>query len=134
MPTHRSLLLASLVLLCPTLLAAQTTGSLVGRAADESGGVLTGVTVEATSSALQGSRVVVTDRSGKYRLTLLPPGVYSVVFTLPGFAAESRSGLTVSLGNEATLDAVLRPAATASVLVTGEAPVVDRARRASEPI
>jgi hypothetical protein len=106
-------------------LTGQTTGSLVGRAADESGGVLPGVTVEAKSPALQGARVVVTDRGGRYRLTLLPPGLYTVGFTLPGFALETKSAITVGLGNESTLDVVLRPAATASVVVTGEAPVVD---------
>jgi outer membrane receptor for ferrienterochelin and colicin len=117
-----ALLLGSLV---ASTLTAQTTGALVGRAADESGGVLPGVNVEAKSPALQGSRVVATDGSGRYRLTLLPPGVYTVVFALPGFASETRAGVTVSLGNDTTLDAVLRPAATAEVVVTGEAPVVD---------
>ncbi len=117
--------LASALLLASSLLTAQTTGSLVGRAADESGGVLPGVTVEAKSPALQGARVAVTDGAGRYRLTLLPPGTYSVVFTLSGFATESMGGVVVGLGKEATLDAVLRPAAREQVLVTGEAPVID---------
>ena len=64
---------------------AQTSGSLTGRAADESGGVLPGVTVEARSLSLQGSRAATTDSSGRYRITLLPPGQYAVVFTLRGF-------------------------------------------------
>src|SRR6202162_4297407 len=104
---------------------AQTTGSLVGRAADESGGVLPGVTVEAKSPSLQGTRVVLTDGAGRYRIMLLPPGQYAVVFTLPAFQRESKPGVTVSLGNETTLDAVLRPSVHAEVLLTGEAPVVD---------
>src|SRR6202171_1779697 len=121
----RPVLLSLLFASCAPLLTGQTTGSLVGRAADGSGGVLPGVTVEAKSPALQGARVVVTDGGGRYRLTLLPPGLYTVGFTLPGFALETKSAITVGLGNESTLDVVLRPAATASVVVTGEAPVVD---------
>ena len=121
----RPVLLSLLFASGAPLLIGQTTGSLVGRAADESGGVLPGVTVEAKSPALQGARVAVTDGGGRYRLTLLPPGLYTVAFTLPGFALETKPGVAVGLGNESTLDVVLRPAATASVVVTGEAPVVD---------
>jgi hypothetical protein len=125
MNTARSTALAGLTLIFSAAVFAQTTGSLVGRAADESGGVLPGVTVEARSPSLQGARAVVTDGSGRYRITLLPPGQYAVVFTLAGFQPETKSGVTVSLGNETTLDSVLHPSATAQVLVTGEAPVVD---------
>jgi hypothetical protein len=38
-------------------LAAQTTGSISGHVADSSGGMVPGVTVEATSPALQGCRL-----------------------------------------------------------------------------
>ena len=56
---------------------AQVTGSVVGRVTDESGGVLPGVTVTATSPALQVPQVVdVTDEQGDYRLTPLPIGTY----------------------------------------------------------
>ncbi len=55
--------------------AAQTTGGIVGRVTDEGGGSLPGVTVEAASPALQGTRTAVTDRTGAYRLTLLPPAI-----------------------------------------------------------
>ena len=57
---------------------------------DEQGGVLPGVTVEARSPALQGSRDRGDRWTGAYRLTLLPPGAYAVNFTLQGFATESR--------------------------------------------
>ena len=127
MSTARPLVMACLILAVASAALAQTTGSLAGRAADESGGVLPGVNVEAKSPSLQGTRVVVTDGSGRYRITLLPPGQYTVVFTLAGFQQESKTGITVSLGNESRIDAVLRPSATAEVLVTGEAPVVDTA-------
>ena len=125
MSAWRSITVACLILVASATVFAQTSGSLAGRAVDESGGVLPGVAVEAKSPSLQGSRVVVTDGAGRYRLTLLPPGLYSVVFTLAGFQPESKPSVTVGLGNETTLDAVLRPSATAAVVVTGEAPVVD---------
>jgi hypothetical protein len=105
--------------------AAQTTGGIVGRVADEQGGTLPGVTLEARSPALQGTRIAVTDGSGRYRLTLLPPGTYSLDVTLSGFSPESHRGVEVNLDKETTVNAVLHPAVAESITVTGEVPVVD---------
>ena len=80
------------LILMATSAAAQTTGSIAGRVADSSGASLPGVTVEAKSPALQGSRVTVTDGRGEFRLALLPPGLYSVAYKLEGFAPETRRG------------------------------------------
>ncbi|HYN21443.1 MAG TPA: TonB-dependent receptor [Thermoanaerobaculia bacterium] len=117
------------LLLCFFLLAAgaafsQTTGSIQGRATDAEGGVLPGVTVEARSPALQGARTAVTDETGHYRLTLLPPGTYTVNFTLEGFGTESRE-LPVSLDQDSTLNVELTPALSEEITVTSEVPVVD---------
>jgi hypothetical protein len=104
---------------------AQTTGRIMGSVSDEQQGVLPGVTVEARGPALQGSRATSTDQSGVYRLTLLPPGQYEVTFTLQGFATETRTGVTVGLARDTTLDAVMRPALKESLVVSGEVPLVD---------
>ena len=49
--------------------AAQGTGSIIGQVTDQSGAVLPGVTVTATSPALQVPQVVeVTNEQGEYRL------------------------------------------------------------------
>ena len=104
--------------------SAQTTGGILGRVTDADGGVLPGVTVEARSPNLQGSRVAVTDESGQYRLTILPPGSYEVSFTLAGFGIESRE-LTVSLDKDFTLNIELTPSVAEEITVTSEVPVVD---------
>ncbi|HEX4964312.1 MAG TPA: TonB-dependent receptor [Thermoanaerobaculia bacterium] len=106
-------------------LAAQTTGGIVGRVTDEAGGVLPGVTVEAKSPALQGLRTAVTDNTGSYRLTLLPPGDYVIVFTGQGFASETKQGVSVGLDKDATLNVSLRAAVAESITVTSDVPVVD---------
>ncbi|HEX3554788.1 MAG TPA: TonB-dependent receptor, partial [Thermoanaerobaculia bacterium] len=103
----------------------QTTGSIVGRATDESGAVLPGVLVEASGPALQGARSTTTDGKGAYRLNLLPPGQYTVTFHLEGFGPESRPAIAVGLDRDITLDAVLKPRATEEITVIGEAPVID---------
>jgi hypothetical protein len=125
MNLRRSLLSILLLLSCVAMATAQTTGSIVGRVTDEGGGVLPGVTVEARSPALQGSRTAVTDGTGTYRLTLLPPGDYTVSFNLQGFAPESRKAVTVGLDKDTTLNSTLRAALSEEITVTGDLPVVD---------
>jgi hypothetical protein len=115
----------SLVLLfLASLATAQTTGDVTGRVTDEQGGALPGVTVEARGPAFQGVRTSVTDASGAYRLVLLPPGTYKVTAGLQGFA-KIESTVIVSLGKTSTYDLKLRPTATAEVVVSGEAPLID---------
>ncbi len=127
MPTlRRSLLTLTLALAAAAApLAAQVTGGIVGRASDESGGALPGVVVEATGAALQGSRTATTDAAGHYHLTLLPPGLYNVSFSLQGFGNEARRGVRVELDKDTAIDAVMRPRAAEEITVVGEAPAVD---------
>ena len=74
------------------------TGTLRGTAKDATDAVLPGVTVTATSDALQGSRNAVTDLNGNYDIIGLPPGHYSAVFALQGFMTVD-SAVTVPLGS-----------------------------------
>ncbi|MGH9163309.1 MAG: TonB-dependent receptor, partial [Vicinamibacteraceae bacterium] len=78
--------------LLTTTAAAQTTptGTVTGRVTDGSGAVLPGVTVTASSPALQGTRTVVTSANGDYTIPFLPPGEYELEFTLSGFQTLER--------------------------------------------
>src|SRR5688572_28711489 len=90
----------TLILLVGSLLfplAAHAQATLAGTVRDPSGAVLPGVTVEAASPALiEKVRTAVTDSSGQYRITELPPGTYSLTFSLSGFGASRREGVTVA--------------------------------------
>jgi Carboxypeptidase regulatory-like domain len=123
-PLPRSLFLLGFLVL-PTFANAQTT--LAGVVRDPSAAVLPGVTVEASSSALiEKVRSAITDGSGQYRITDLPPGIYSVTYMLPGFSRVVREGLTLSGSGAITVDIELRVGGLEETLtVTGEAPVVD---------
>ena len=80
--------LGGLVLL-PTTAFAQAT--IAGTAHDASGGVLRGVTVEAASPVLiEKIRTTVTDANGQFQIIDLPPGTYTVTFTLAGFNTYKR--------------------------------------------
>src|SRR5262249_26551476 len=103
---------------------AQTTGNIDGRVTDASGAPLPGVTVEATSPSLQGTRAAVTGSNGVFRFPSVPPGRYRVVASLPSFRAVEIAS-TVSLDSTATVELVLRLEAEAQVVVSREAPSAD---------
>src|SRR5262245_44327696 len=99
-----------LVLTSVPLSAQETaTGSIAGVVKDTTGAVLPGVTVEGASPALiEKTRTVVTDSEGLYKIVDLRPGVYSVTFTLPGFATVKREGIELTTGFTANIAAELR--------------------------
>ena len=61
------------------------TGVLEGTAVDTSGYPLPGVSVEITGSALAGSRTVVTDVAGQFKVPALPAGTFTITASLTGF-------------------------------------------------
>jgi hypothetical protein len=101
--------------------------SIAGVVKDASGGVLPGVTVEASSPVLiEKARSAVTDSTGQYRIADLLPGTYSVSFTLSGFATLKRDGVEVAGTGTTTISENLRVGnVSETVTVTGETPVVD---------
>src|SRR5262245_44234430 len=100
---------------------------IAGVVKDSSGGVLPGTTVTAASPVLiERERTVVTDSEGRYVITQLRPGVYTVTFTLPGLSTVVREGIQLSAGFTANVDAELRVGGVAeTITVTGASPVVD---------
>jgi hypothetical protein len=121
----KTVLFIAVAVLLPSLAAAQ--GTLAGTVRDQSGGVLPGVTVEASSPALiEKVRTAVTDSAGQYRIPGLNPGTYSLSFRLSGFNVVRRDG--IELGGTATLTIPIEMRVGAleeTVTVTGETPVVD---------
>ena len=101
--------------------------SIAGTVKDVTGGVMPGVTVEASSPALiEKVRTAVTDEHGEYKIIDLRPGTYSVTFTLTGFNVTKRDGIELQSGFAAKIDAELRVGALEETLtVSGQAPVVD---------
>ena len=114
---------ALLVALHSTALAqGRQTGTIRGAVVDAQGLVLPGVTVTASSAALQGVRTTVTDINGNYQILALPPGNYGVVFELQGFADVNEMA-TVSLGGDVGVNAAMAPAGVTEVIqVVGVVP------------
>jgi hypothetical protein len=94
---------------------------------DVTGGVLPGVTVEASSPVLiEKIRTAVSEGNGRYQLLDLLPGTYRVTFTLPGFSVVRREGITLTAGFTASVNVELSTGTlTETITVTGASPMVD---------
>lgn len=111
--------------LSPPASAQSAAGTLVGRAVDESGAGLPGVTVTATNTETGSSRLTVTAEDGSYRFGALPAGTYKVVVELAGFSTVNVEGVAISVASERDLAITLKPAAVEeSITVVDEAPLV----------
>jgi hypothetical protein len=100
---------------------------IIGQVTDGTGAVLPGVTVTATSPALQVPQVVgVTDERGDYRLSPLPIGTYTVTYELAGFQNLRREGVRLTVGFVARVDLVMSLGAVSeTITVSGASPLVD---------
>ena len=98
--------------------ASKSVGSIEGVVTDaKTGEMLVGVTVIVTSAALVNARTAVTDETGRYQITELPPGDYLVTLYYADITVE-RSGVPVvadkttpvflKLNNESVGGSVLR--------------------------
>ncbi|HTM02789.1 MAG TPA: carboxypeptidase regulatory-like domain-containing protein [Vicinamibacterales bacterium] len=107
-------------------------GTISGRVLDQSGQAVPGVTVTATSPALQGARDAVTTAAGDYLLPLLPPGAYTVRYELTGFETVTRM-IAVAATQAVPMDVALAVARVGeAVTVTAEAsPFVQTAQVAT---
>jgi len=113
------------VLLLPGVVFAQAT--IAGVVKDASAAVLPGVTVEASSPVLiEKARTAVSDGSGQFRITDLPPGTYAVTFALSGFTTVKRDGLAVSGSGVTALNVELRVGSLQeTITVSGAAAIID---------
>jgi hypothetical protein len=128
--TFSSVVLVMLLMALAAPAFAQGTGSAIqGTVTDEQGAVMPGATVVVANVQTGWTRDVITDERGWYRATAITPGDYEVRVTLQGFATQIRRGLTVTVGQEATVNVSLRVAnLEESVTVTGAAPLVETTR------
>src|ERR1700741_1384022 len=87
----------------------QQEASIIGQVKDESGAILPGVPISATSPALQVPQVTdVTNQQGEYRLTPLPIGTSTITYPLQGFQTIRREEGRLTAGFTARVDITLK--------------------------
>jgi hypothetical protein len=104
----------------------QMFGELVGKVADDQGGVLPGVTVTLSGPAAMGTPTAVTNEQGRYRFPAVNSGTYTLRFELAGFSPLVRTDIVVPVRQTITVDAALKLASLQeTVTVSGSSPTVD---------
>jgi hypothetical protein len=121
-------LLASLSwILCAGTTSAQisTTGKITGTVSDASGAAVPNANVTAKSTALLLPRTTKTEADGSYLFDLLPPGTYELTITGVGFRTFSETGIVLTAGFTATINAKLQVGEVTQVIKVEGEPVVD---------
>jgi len=118
------------VLIAAPLLAQNPTGIVNGKVSYE-GSALPGVTVLADSPAMQGQKTSITGASGEYLFRFLPPGQYTITFSLDGFKTLEYP-VKVSVAQTKSIDAAMYPEAIEEeIVVTGSYETVSATSQAS---
>jgi hypothetical protein len=120
------LLVISALLIANTLSAQRATGQIFGKVADDQGAFLPGVSVTAQGPRLVGQATAVTNAQGAYRLLALPPGTYTIAYTLAGFTPIVRKDIVVGAEMTLTLDITLNASTIEEeITVVGQSPLID---------
>jgi len=102
------------------------TAQIAGTISDVSGARVPEAQVTAREVDTGAQRKVASNAEGYYTVPLLPPGNYTVTVSKEGFSPVTHSGITLAVGDNATIDIKLTVGAVAqSVSVTSVAPLVD---------
>ena len=116
---------AIVMLLALPLLASAQEATIIGKVTDSTGGVLPGVTITAVHEATGTQFVGVTDTLGVYRIPVRI-GDFRITAELPGFATIMRTGVTLLVGQTATLDMQMQPSTVQPVTSMSDVPAPGR--------
>src|SRR5688572_30088698 len=101
-----SLLLVGLV--SSLAIAQLPTGTILGTVRDASGAVIPGVEVTIRNTETGAIRTGLSEEAGLFRFVALPVGAYEVRAELAGFQTQVRSGLNLTVGQEAVVNVVMQ--------------------------
>ena len=79
---------------------AQTGASLSGVVTDQTGAALRDVAVTIKNVDTGATRTIATDGGGHYQASGLPPGRFEIRAAKQGFADETRTGISLAVGQE----------------------------------
>ncbi|MGA2456785.1 MAG: carboxypeptidase regulatory-like domain-containing protein, partial [Terriglobales bacterium] len=83
---------------------AQTGASLSGVVTDQTGAALRDVAVTIRNADTGATRTIAIDGGGHYQASGMPPGRFEIRAAKQGFADETRTGISLAVGQDATLD------------------------------
>ena len=107
------------------------TGTIFGKAVDDTGKPLPGVSVTLESSLIP-TQTAITQANGGFRFANLPPGNYAVNFSLEGFTEVRQEEVQVTVGRTVELSITLKPSLQEEFTVMGETTTVDTTKTGNE--
>ena len=125
----RGLAVLALAFLCGAVpVFAQTdTGRIEGIVTDSQGGAVPGATVVVTNVKTGIETVVVSDEEGRYVVTGVRAGEYSLKVSLDGFQTAETSSVVITVNQVARFDYTLQPAGVSeAVQVVAQSPILER--------
>jgi hypothetical protein len=106
--------------------AQEARGAILGRVADQTGGVIVGAKVEGANTDTGVRAAAVTNNSGDFLLPFLIPGPYTLTVEAPGFKKSVRPNIVIRVNERVTIDVALEIGQAAeSVQVIAETPLLD---------
>lgn len=110
-----------------TIVSAQATQAILeGKVTDDQEEGLPGAEVLIENVKTGYSLSAITRRDGSYNLSGIPPGVYDIKVTLPGFASQVRKEITFSVGASLTINFTMKPASVQEeIMVVAETPMIE---------
>jgi len=122
-----SIFILAVALMVGLGMAQVTTARLEGVVKDATDAVVPGVAVTAINEATNLTYETLTNETGLYIFPRLIPGTYTITAELPGFKRSVTTSIPLQLGDTATVNLDLETGEISEeVIVTGEAPTVDR--------
>lgn len=94
-------------------------GVLVGNVTDPQQGAVVGASVSIRNNATNYSSDAKTDDRGAYEIRNVPPGIYDIKITAPGFATFEAKDVNIQANNIARVDAQLKVGAVTEVVTVG---------------
>ncbi|PWU08589.1 MAG: hypothetical protein C5B51_07605, partial [Terriglobia bacterium] len=109
--------------------ASLVSAALEGSVSDSSGARIPGVRVNVRDASTHLTRETLAAADGSFHLVGLPPGMYEVSASQPGFAPYRHAGVHLALGSTVRLDITLQSeSVTTQLTVTAQPPAIDPAQ------
>src|ERR1700743_2475112 len=109
-----------------TAQAQLSTATMFGNVTDSTGAAVPGATVTITQTDTQTVRTIKTENNGGYRADFLPVGPYKVSVTAQGFKTLERTGIVLTVTEEAHVDLQLSAGGeSTTVEVTADVPLLN---------
>src|SRR5215467_11367944 len=118
-------LLVLFLLVCASIMYAQTVGTLSGTITSPSGAAVANAAVTLTNASTNASTRVLTAPDGTFTIAGVPPGTYKLEVESAGYKRSSQQNLVLTAGGTGPINITLQPGSMSeSVEIKAHAPII----------